>query len=149
VLPHVGIVRKRLGFLANGMGLSPVLARDWTDPAWDVAQPTGEDNVLTISRLKNGRGRGKHKVSDPVLIEFFVSLAGSVMDKLPANEQTKLGYDSFREERPVVKSLFVTINQCTVRCPLPVAPPTVGDSQCSESRVLLVRRPRNGSQICK
>jgi hypothetical protein len=145
VLPHVGIVRKRLGFLANGMGLSPVLARDWTDPAWDVAQPTGEDNVLTISRLKNGRGRGKHKVSDPVLIEFFVSLAGSVMDKLPANEQTKLGYDSFREERPVVKSLFVTINQCTVRCP----PTTVGDSQCSESRVLLVRRPRNGSQICK
>jgi len=92
------------------------LVRDpnWADPPWNVPHPDSEDNVLTIKRLLNERGRGRHRVHDPALIDFFVSMMKEIISKLEDAQKDKIKFDDHTSTRQL-HSLYVTINQCTVR----------------------------------
>ena len=105
------------------MVLSPVSNRDWTDPAWNIANPSPEENILTSLRLKNERGRGCHKVEDPALQQFFVSTTTNIVSKLSESESAKIDFESISSSCEL-KGVNVTINQCTVNSalrPMPVA----------------------------
>jgi len=96
-----------------GMVLSPVSNRDWIDPPWNISNPDPEGNVLTSLRLKNERGRGRHKVEEPALQQFFVSLTTNIVSKLSEEESTKIDFNTISSSCEL-KSVYVTINQCTV-----------------------------------
>lgn len=96
------------------MVLSPVQDRDWNDPAWNIATPDPEINILTARRLKNERGRGCHKVEEPALKQFFVSMVTNIVGKLPGDESTKIDLESVTSTSELL-AVYVTINQCTVR----------------------------------
>lgn len=99
------------------MVLVPLSTRDWTDPAWDDPCPDPETNVLTISRMKNERGRGNHTVNDPVLKDFFVKLVGEIVGAMDAAEKDKIDLDNVNTTS-VVKSVYVSMNQCLVSIPV-------------------------------
>lgn len=98
------------------MVLSPVSTPDWVDPAWDIATPDPESNILTSSRLKNERGRGCHKVEESSLRRFFVSTVEDVVSKLSDTEKQKINMQSITSTCEL-QTVYVTINQCTVRRP--------------------------------
>lgn len=98
---------------ARSMVLSPVSNRDWTDPAWNISTPDPEENVLTSLRLKNERGRGCHKVEEPALQQFFVSMTTNIISKLSETESAKIDFTNISSSCEL-KGVYVSINQCTV-----------------------------------
>ena len=95
------------------MVLSPVSNRDWTDHAWNISTPDPEQNILTSLRLKNERGRGCHKVDEPMLKQFFVSTTTKIVSQLSEDEGAKIDISTISSSFEV-KDVYVTINQCTV-----------------------------------
>lgn len=95
------------------MVLSPVSIRDWVDPPYNISMPDPEENILTSHRLKSGRGRGCHKVVDPALKQFFVSMTTNIVSKLSDAEAAKIDLSSISSSCDL-KDVYVSINQCTV-----------------------------------
>ena len=95
------------------MPLSPLSHRDWTDPPWHVSNPDPEENILTSLRLKSERGRGCHKVNEPALKQYFVTMTTNIVSKLSDEESAKIDFTLVSSSLEL-KDVYVTINQCTV-----------------------------------
>lgn len=95
------------------MVLAPVANPNWRDPPWDDPATDPETNILTISRLKNERGRGHHKVEDPELLSFFTSMMQDIVEKLDDVQKAKINLHEQTSDREL-KAVYVTINQCQV-----------------------------------
>lgn len=113
------------------MVLSPVSNRDWTDPPWNETYPDPEKNILTPLRLKSERGRGCHKVDDPALKQYFVTMTTNIVSRLSDEESAKIDFTTISSSFEL-KDVYVTINQCTVSLvPRPVLfPLPFGDVRC-------------------
>ena len=98
---------------SSSMPLSPLSHRDWTDPPWHVSNPDPEENILTSLRLKSERGRGCHKVTEPALKQYFVTMTTNIVSKLSDEESAKIDFTIVSSSLEL-KDVYVTINQCTV-----------------------------------